>query len=94
MNKLKKRFTKWYYKKGYKFGYNNPIFPESAYWKCPWYVKPLLIFFSPSYYCMCYSSDIVKHFKRGMEEGQKWVDKTGTILEQLQNMNENTVEDQ
>lgn len=45
--KLKVKFTKWYIKKGYKFGYDKN---REAYWICPWYVRPLLIFFSPSIY--------------------------------------------
>ena len=46
---LKRRFTYWYIKKGCTFGYDelmNPI------WKCPWLVRPFLIFFSPSVYFM------------------------------------------
>ena len=45
---MRKRFTKWYFKRGYRFGYkvDNGV----AVWDCPWWVKPLLIFFSPSVY--------------------------------------------
>ena len=46
---IKKRFTKWYVKNGYKFGYDSS---HVAVWHCPWWVKPLLIFFSPSVYFM------------------------------------------
>ena len=62
---IKKRFTKWYVKKGYKFSYDSsncemigsddifppiPKTPPVAVWHCPWWVKPLLILFSPSVY--------------------------------------------
>ena len=62
---IKKRFTKWYVKKGYTFGYDfskcetiggDEIFPPMpltqpvVVWGCPWWVKPFRIFFSPSIY--------------------------------------------
>lgn len=63
MNKLKARFTKWYIKRGYSFGYDfadtriyydgflaTPLDMPKAIFTCPWWVKPLLIFFSPSVY--------------------------------------------
>jgi hypothetical protein len=73
MNNLKKKFTKWYFRKGYTFGYNFPAIPTSmpkAVWKCPWYVKPLLILFSPSVYQMEWSNEyIVKGFTKGLMKG-------------------------
>lgn len=90
MNKLRKKFTKWYYKKRYTFGY----LCTKAFWKCPFYIRPLLIFFSPSQYFICTAEEYVGHFKQGLTEGQEWVDKTGTILEQLQNMEEDGTEEQ
>lgn len=56
MNLIRKRFTKWYIKRGYTFEYNwvlNNNYTSSAeeYFVCPLWVKPLLIFFSPSVYC-------------------------------------------
>lgn len=47
MLKFRRRFTYWYIKKGYIFGYDEQM---NAVWKCPWWVRPLLIFFSPSVY--------------------------------------------
>lgn len=47
MKNLNRRFTKWYVKRGYVFGYTGIIEP---FYICPWYVRPLLIFFSPSVY--------------------------------------------
>lgn len=62
--KLKRRFTKWYIKKGYTYGYdfsNTPVYTDgifrlplgmaSPHFNCPWWVKPFLILFSPSVYC-------------------------------------------
>lgn len=46
-NKLKRRFTNWYVRRGYTF-HTTP--DCDGYWVCPWYVKPLLIFFSPTVY--------------------------------------------
>lgn len=37
-----KRFTLWYIRKGYSFVY--------TYFDCPWWLRPLLIFFSPDIY--------------------------------------------
>lgn len=89
INKIRKKFTKWYYDRGYRFGYHG----FCAYWECPWYVRPLLIFFSPSCYFQCMAECIMDSFKRGIESVNKWVKENGTIIEQLQNMEENTVED-
>ena len=62
---IKKRFTKWYVKNGYKFGYDFtdvPVYDDGfmktpagvpkAVWHCPWFVKPFLFLFSPSVYAI------------------------------------------
>lgn len=62
MNKLKHRFTKWYIRKGYTFGYDftdvpvmgdeyikTPCRIPKAIWRCPFWVRPLLSLFSPPY---------------------------------------------
>lgn len=62
-NKISARFTRWYIKRGYTFWYdfencsiysdgifNTPLGTPNAVFNCPWWVKPLLIFFSPSVY--------------------------------------------
>ena len=64
----KKRFTKWYVKRGYKFGYDSS---HVAIWHCPWLVKPLLCFFSPSVYCAenfgkLYADAFMEGLKKGM----------------------------
>ena len=69
MKKLRKKFTKWYVKKGYTFGYDD-FSPSSAVWNCPWYVKPFLFLFSPSVYQMEWSNEyIVKGFMEGLAKG-------------------------
>ena len=55
MGWIRKRFTNWYIKRGYTFGYkwvtnDEGIMVAEAYFVCPWWVRPLLIFFSPSTY--------------------------------------------
>ena len=44
---IKERFTKWYVRRGYIFHYT---FNTETVFECPFWVKPLLIFFSPSVY--------------------------------------------
>ena len=61
---IKKRFTKWYVKKGYKFGYDSL---NVAVWNCPWWVKPLLIFFSPSVYFMSFGNMFIDGFLDGLK---------------------------
>ena len=80
---IKRRFTEWYVKQGYKFGYEFagvPVIDEDLfsilsqmmepYWTCPFWVRPLLIFFSPSIYFMeITGKNFVKYFNKGLEEG-------------------------
>ena len=87
---IKERFTKWYIRKGYRFYYKvNPIkslytdddikFFDSdleAKFLCPWYIRPLLIFFSPSVYMYEeYGKQIAKSFMKGMEEVKRGKEK-------------------
>lgn len=83
MRKLREKFTKWYFRKGYTFGcdFNGietiggddvlPAMPKSmprAVWNCPWYVKPFLFLFSPSVYCMEIATNyIYKGFMDGLQ---------------------------
>ena len=73
---LKRRFTLWYIRRGYTFGYDytnlspdyDCVIIPKAVWECPWWVKPLLIFFSPS----IYSHEVwFKNFRLGLREGLK-----------------------
>lgn len=73
---LKRRFTLWYIRRGYTFGYDyTPTAPDDdrviipkAVWECPWWVKPLLIFFSPS----VYANEVwMKHFGESLIKALK-----------------------
>lgn len=60
LNKIRRAFTKWYIKRGWTSGWHfiydeegeHPTHPIDAkrYFVCPWWVRPLLIFFSPCVY--------------------------------------------
>ena len=65
--KLRKQFTLWYIKKGYRFGYDGGNLYPVAVWYCPWYVKPLLFLFSPSIYF--YFENVGKLFLDGFLDG-------------------------
>ena len=83
MKDIKARFTKWYVKKGYRFGYDfedcdiigdehfkSPYGMPIAYWICPKWVKPLLMLFSPSIYTtLTIGADFVRGFQKGLNEG-------------------------
>jgi hypothetical protein len=91
MKNLREKFTKWYIKRGYEFGYDysnhiyidtdgtyihenccdilpNDISEIKSYFKCPWWVRPLLIFFSPSvYFRDTLGKMIINSLKAGIE---------------------------
>ena len=74
MNKLKKRFTKWYVDKGYLFGYDFTDNPTESSFVCPIWVRPLLIFFSPSVYLNETYGKIVRDgIREGIEAGEEAV---------------------
>lgn len=54
MINLRKKFTKWYYRKGYRMMYTACPYGDGVaemIFSCPWWVKPLVeLFFSPSVY--------------------------------------------
>ena len=81
MKNARIKFTKWYFRKGYTFGYDFngietiggddifPAMPKSmprAVWNCPWYIKPFLFLFSPSIYDI---EKITKTFVNGFLKG-------------------------
>lgn len=71
MKKLRHKFTEWYVKRGYTFIYNK-FQPTEATYDCPWWVTPLLIFFSPSvYYILVYGNLAVDNFNKGLEAETK-----------------------
>lgn len=83
MNKIRRKFTLWYIKKGYTFGYDFtdvPIYDDGifktpcgvpkAIWNCPRWIKPFLVFFSPSVYEMeTTGKAIIEGFMAGLEMG-------------------------
>lgn len=83
MQDLKERFTIWYINRGYLFGYalhhidfDEPIYPEPmAIFDCPWYVKPLLCFFSPSvYFREKHGKAIIRWLEEGMNSAMEEYD--------------------
>lgn len=58
------KFTKWYYRKGYKLNYERVDYADSVgrvVYTCPWWVKPLTAyFFSPSVYFEARRDDMRK----------------------------------
>lgn len=72
INKIRDRFTRWYAAKGYLFwcdafvtgedgvkDFARPINPK---WECPFWVRPLLIFFKTDTYVFIYL--VKKHLDR------------------------------
>lgn len=49
-NKIKNDFTRWYVRQGYTYYSSMSDSDQETKWCCPWWVRPLLIFFSPSVY--------------------------------------------
>lgn len=89
---IKRRFTKWYVKKGYKFGYDFtdvPVYDDGfmktpaevpkAVWHCPWWVKPFLFLFSPSVYATeDWGKQLAEGFMAGIQMGME-AKEDGTI---------------
>ena len=64
---IKKRFTIWYIQRGYTFDPGT-----DSVFECPFWVKPLLIFFSPSVYThIVYGEFIYKNLVEGMKGENK-----------------------
>ena len=81
MNKLKARFTKWYVNKGYLFGYDFTDNPTESSFVCPIWVRPFLIFFSPSVYLNETYGKIVRD---GMREGIKAGEEAVAIVDEFE----------
>ena len=81
MNKLKARFTKWYVNKGYLFGYDFTDNPTESSFVCPIWVRPFLIFFSPSVYL---NETYGKIFRDGMREGIKAGEEAVAIVDEFE----------
>lgn len=79
---IRQKFTEWYVKKGYTFGYDFSgtkvigeypfLFPygvPKAYFDCPIWVKPFLFLFSPSVYQVKAIGDVmIKGFLEGLND--------------------------
>lgn len=71
---IRRGFTKWYVDRGYTFHYGIPhlgTIETCAVWSCPWWVRPLLILFSPSiYYSYKVANEMVDYFIQGLLCGE------------------------
>lgn len=81
MNKLKERFTKWYVNKGYLFEYDFTVNPTESRFVCPIWVRPFLIFFSPSVYL---NETYGKIFLDGLREGIKAGEEAIAIVDEFE----------
>lgn len=76
---INRKFTYWYIKKGYIFSYTSETL--EPHWECPWWVRPLLIFFSPSIYFMRkYGELFCESFRKGLREATKSLDEATKAL--------------
>lgn len=72
MNDLRARFTKWYYRKGYRMTYRPYDNAAEMIFFCPWWVRPFVeLLFSPCVYYREFGSDFTEHFIAGFEQGLK-----------------------
>lgn len=69
MNNLNQRFTKWYYRKGYRMMYKSCDYANGVaelIFFCPWWVRPFVYaFFSPC----TYYSEVGTDFGEGFASG-------------------------
>ena len=64
---IRKRFTIWYVQRGYTFDPRPNKGCTDSVFECPFWVKPLLIFFSPSVYThIVYGNFIYKNLVGGL----------------------------
>ena len=71
MNDFRTRFTKWYYRKGYRMMYKPCDYADGVaemIFYCPWWVRPLVeLFFSP----VVFYHELGKDFADGFVQGMK-----------------------
>ena len=61
---MRRKFTKWYYRKGYRMSYEPGSF--EMIFDCPIWVRPLTwFFFSPSTYYREFGLDVGRGFEKG-----------------------------
>lgn len=63
---LKKRFTKWFVRKGYRFSYDEQ---GRTVFMCPIWVKPFLVLFSPSVYMHIVGIEAGRALQEGIKAG-------------------------
>lgn len=69
MNDFRAKFTKWYYRKGYRMSYRSGEYGIVAelIFHCPFWIRPLVEwFFSPSVYYREYGLDVGETIVAGM----------------------------
>lgn len=67
MNRIKKKFTQWYVRKGYRISLK---FPDLViHFDCPILIRPLLFLFSPSVYHNEQGRVFADALKKGIESG-------------------------
>ena len=75
MNDMRARFTKWYYRKGYRMMYRPCDYGDSVaelVFFCPWWVRPFVeLLFSPCVYHREFERDSAEYFIVGFEQGLK-----------------------
>ena len=75
MNDFRTRFTKWYYRKGYRMIYKPCNYADGVaelIFCCPWWVRLLVgFFFSPSVYYNEVGSDFTGNFIACFEQSLK-----------------------
>ena len=79
MQKLRKRFTLWYIRRGYTFRTEE----GEGVWDCPWWVRPMLFLFSPSVYFV--ECDWVRRIVQGITSG--FVGVCAKLNESLEGLN-------
>lgn len=70
ITELRERFTKWYYRKGYRTNYDFSISSFNDFrvvFKCPFWLRPIVpLLFSPSVYYYEAGKEICNWFEYGM----------------------------
>lgn len=85
MNKIKQRFTKWYVNKGYLFEYDFTVNPTESSFVCPIWVRPFLIFFSPSVYLNeTYGKIIHDGIREGIKAGEEAIAIVDEIVDEFE----------
>ena len=71
MNDFRTRFTKWYYRKGYRMRYKPCDYGDGVaelIFYCPWWVRPFVeLFFSPVIFYHESGRDFADEFMRGLK---------------------------